>query len=282
MSRPSATPPHTRGRVSARPSPSCRAGDQPTAIAESRGVLAEGSTLPRFSRLRALAAATLAALIIVTIQPPTPGAAETPTASAPPASTAPAVAAPTATPDPSLAGAPSASPAAVESPAAPAPAALSTRRRARSASKADRVIATAMAERGSPWAYGATGPRAFDCSGLVTYSFRRAGLLAQIGRGRYRSGGAMLRWARAHHLTRTIGRRGDVVVWGNGAHVGIYLGNGKAVSTLTSGVRVHGLRVLNTRFTTFIGTGLWAPRRAVRPPPAASSRAAPGSAWSAP
>jgi cell wall-associated NlpC family hydrolase len=72
----------------------------------------------------------------------------------------------------------------------------------------------------------------------------------------------MLRWARAHHLTRTIGHRGDVAVWGNGAHVGIYLGKGRAISTLTSGVRVHGLRVLNTRFTTFIGTGLWAPPRA--------------------
>ena len=113
-----------------------------------------------------------------------------------------------------------------------------------------------MAQRGRPWVYGATGPRAFDCSGLVTYAFRRVGVLAQIGSGRYRSGRAMLRWARAHHLTRSIGRRGDVVVWGNGAHVGIYLGNGKAISTLTSGVRVHGLRVLNTRFTTFISTGL--------------------------
>jgi hypothetical protein len=73
----------------------------------------------------------------------------------------------------------------------------------------------------------------------------------------------MLRWARAHHLTLPMGRRGDVVVWGNGAHVGIYLGKGKALSTLTSGVRVHGLRVLNTRFTTFISTGLWTPVRAV-------------------
>ena len=125
------------------------------------------------------------------------------------------------------------------------------------------MIAAAMAERGRPWVYGATGPRAFDCSGLVIYAFRRTGVLAEIGRGRYRSGGAMLRWARAHHLTRTIGHRGDVVVWGNGAHVGIYLGKGRAISTLTSGVRVHGLRVLNTRFTTFISTGLWAPGRMV-------------------
>jgi len=212
--------------------------------------------LPRFSRLRALAAAALAALVIVTIQPPAPGAAETPTPTAPPASTTPAAIEPpvaTATAAPT----PVAALTVVESPAA-----ASAPKRAGTTSKADRVIAIAMAERGRPWVYGATGPRAFDCSGLVIYAFRRSGFLAEIGRGRYHSGSAMLRWARAHHLTRSTGRRGDVVVWGNGAHVGIYLGKGKAISTLTSGVRVHGLRVLNTRFTTFISTGLSTPVRA--------------------
>ncbi len=170
--------------------------------------------MPQISRLRALAAATLAALVIVTIQPPAPAAAAVAAAS-------PIVAAP-----------------------------------ATATSPADRVIAIAMAERGSPWVFGATGPGAFDCSGLVVYAFRRAGVLEQIGSGRYRSGGAMLRWARTQHRTRSTGHRGDVVVWGNGAHVGIYLGNGKAISTLTSGVRVHGLRVLTAPFTTFISTGL--------------------------
>jgi cell wall-associated NlpC family hydrolase len=151
------------------------------------------------SRLRALAAATLAALVIVSIQPPAPVAA---------------------------------------------------------ASPADRVIAIAMAERGSPWVYGASGPSAFDCSGLVYYAFRRAGQLDAIGNGRYRSGSALLRWARAHHLTTSHGRRGDVAVWGNGSHVGIYLGGGRVISTLVSGVRVTGVRALTTPFTTFIRTGL--------------------------
>jgi cell wall-associated NlpC family hydrolase len=236
--------------------------------------------LPQHPRLRALAAATLAALVIVTIQPPAPGAAEMPTPTARSASVAPAAveppvatAAPTAAPVAALTVVESPAvvvppavvepPAAVVPPAAPAPAAPSAPKRARTASRADRVIAAAMAERGSPWVYGATGPRTFDCSGLVIYAFRRSGVLAEIGSGRYHSGGAMLRWARAHRLTRLIGRRGDVVVWGNGAHVGIYLGKGKAISTLTSGVRVHGLRVLNTRFTTFISTGLSTPVRAV-------------------
>ena len=223
--------------------------------------------MPQFPRLRALVAATLAALVIVTIQPPSPGAAETPSPSAPPAVIAP-TAAPTPTPTASLT--PAASPLGGGSPAAatttpgPAPTTTASRKRARIAPKADRVIAIAMAKRGRPWAYGATGPRTFDCSGLVTYAFRRAGVLAQIGSGRYRSGSSMLRWARARHLTRSAGHRGDIVVWGNGAHVGIYLGNGRAISTLTSGVRIHGLRVLNTRFTTFISTGLGAPARPMR------------------
>ena len=229
--------------------------------------------MPQFPRLRALVAATLAALFIVTIQPPAPGAAETPTA--PPAVVAPTATptpAPTATPTPIVS--PVVSPVAGESPAAaappataeasaPAPATAPSRTRAQTAPMADRVIAVAMAKRGRPWVYGATGPRAFDCSGLVTYAFRRAGVLAQIGSGRNRGGSSMLRWARARHLTRSVGQRGDIVVWGNGAHVGIYLGKGRAISTLTSGVRVHGLRVLNTRFTTFISTGLSGPGRAV-------------------
>jgi cell wall-associated NlpC family hydrolase len=213
--------------------------------------------LPQFPRLRALVAATLAALVIVTIQPPAPSAAETPIPVAPPAVEAPSV-----TPMPTSMP----TPVAVESPAAAAPpavAAAPAAARARTVSKADRVIAAAMAKRGRPWAYGATGPRAFDCSGLVTYAFRRAGVLAQIGGSRNRSGSSMLRWARARHLTRSVGHRGDIVVWGNGAHVGIYLGKGKAISTLTSGVRVHRLRVLNARFTTFISTGLSDPGRTV-------------------
>jgi cell wall-associated NlpC family hydrolase len=228
-------------------------------------------------------AATLAALVIVTIQPPAPGAAETPTPTAPPAVVAPAIVAPTPTPSPTPTPTPSptptpfASPVAGESPAAAAaappaaaaapslaPVVTPSRTRAWTAPRADRVIEVAMAKRGRPWAYGATGPRAFDCSGLVTYAFRRAGVLAQIGSGRNRGGSSMLRWARARHLTRSVGHRGDIVVWGNGAHVGIYLGKGRAISTLTSGVRVHGLRVLNTRFTTFISTGLSGPGRAVR------------------
>lgn len=85
---------------------------------------------------------------------------------------------------------------------------------------------TAMRQRGDWYAYGAAGPNSFDCSGLVYYSFRRAGFpvprtsAAQAGFTRrvakqdmragdlmffYGSGGVyhaaiFLRWSHGHAL----------------------------------------------------------------------------------
>jgi cell wall-associated NlpC family hydrolase len=124
------------------------------------------------------------------------------------------------------------------------------------ATAADRVIAVATAQLGDPWVWAASGPGSFDCSGLVIYAYRQAGYGSAIGNGAYRSGYAMLSWARNRGLTSGTGRRGDVVVYGGGSHVGIYLGNGRVISTLTSGVRIHGLHAVTARFTTFIRTAV--------------------------
>ena len=124
------------------------------------------------------------------------------------------------------------------------------------ATPADRVISIASAQLGDPWVWAATGPNAFDCSGLVVYAFRQAGYGARIGDGRYRSGYALLTWFRSRGLTSGSGSRGDLVVYGGGSHVGIYLGNGRVISTLTSGVSIHGLHAVTARFTTFLRTGM--------------------------
>jgi hypothetical protein len=135
---------------------------------------------------------------------------------------------------------------------APVPAAKA----ATATSPAATVIALARSKLGAPWVHYAVGPRAFDCSGLVYYVFRNAGLLSRIGGGRM-SGYGYLTWARRHGLTSTSGAQpGDVVVWGGGGHVGIYIGGGKAISTLTSGVRIHGVYAVTKRFTTYIHTRL--------------------------
>ncbi len=127
---------------------------------------------------------------------------------------------------------------------------------AAAATAADRVISVAQAQLGDPWRWAATGPSSFDCSGLVIYAYRQAGYGSAIGNGSYRSGYAMLSWARSRGMTSSSGRRGDVVVYGGGSHVGIYLGNGRVISTLTSGVRIHGLYAVTARFTTFIRTSV--------------------------
>jgi hypothetical protein len=122
---------------------------------------------------------------------------------------------------------------------------------------APRVIALARAQLGDPWRYGASGPNAFDCSGLVTYAFRQAGQLARIGGGSYRSASSLYAYfSRRGLASRRDGRVGDLVIYGGGSHVGIYLGAGRVISTLTSGVRIHGTYALYQGFTAFLHTGI--------------------------
>jgi murein DD-endopeptidase len=122
---------------------------------------------------------------------------------------------------------------------------------------ADVIIRYAMQHLGAPWRFGATGPYAFDCTGLVIYAFRRAGYYDRIGSGAIRSARQFYYWFRARGLaTRSGGVRGDLVVYGGGTHVGIYLGGGRVISTLTRGVTVHGLHAVTASFTAFLRTRL--------------------------
>ncbi len=138
---------------------------------------------------------------------------------------------------------------------------------------AAKVVAAAKTHLGARYVYGAKGPRVFDCIGLVLRTFSEAGVLSKVGGWANSSGYSLYAWGRRHHLTSTsAGQPGDVVVWGGGAHVGIYLGNGMAISALVSGVRIHGIRALTNRFTAFIHTGLTAVQvKAVTKAPEAKS-----------
>ncbi len=124
-------------------------------------------------------------------------------------------------------------------------------------SVAARVVRIAEAQRGKRYAYGASGPSAFDCSGLVRFAYSRAGLGSRLGGGH--SGYAMYTWAVAHHkFSRSNPQVGDVVVYGRGTHVGIYIGRGLVVSALNprQGIRVTGLHALGQSVTGFIHTHL--------------------------
>lgn len=118
------------------------------------------------------------------------------------------------------------------------------------------VIAAARSHLGAPYVYATDGPRTFDCSGLVFRSFKEAGEVAVIGWTRKSAFGYMRYFERRGLASRRYGRPGDLVVYGGGSHIGIYLGDAMVISALTSGVRRHGLRRLNVPFTEFLHTHL--------------------------
>lgn len=82
------------------------------------------------------------------------------------------------------------------------------------------ALGVARHQLGDPYRYGAAGPSAFDCSGLVYYAFRHAGF-----RGVPRTSSGQAGFAR--HESRSRMRRGDLVFfYGSGGvyHVGIFTG----------------------------------------------------------
>ena len=107
--------------------------------------------------------------------------------------------------------------------------------------EAQRIISIARAQVGDRYSFAASGPNRFDCSGFVTYVFRQAGLLNRIGSKR-RTVASYYDWfARRGQASKTNRKPGDLIVWGRDHHIGIYIGDGMAVSALINpyGVKVH-------------------------------------------
>jgi cell wall-associated NlpC family hydrolase len=162
---------------------------------------------------------------------------------------------------------------------APLPAVRATATTRPTPTWAQEVIAIAKSKLGRPWVYGADGPSVFDCSGLVVYAFRMAGIAPIVGSSHEVSAYALYARFRALGLaSRSGGKPGDLIIWGGGTHVGIYLGNGMAISTLVGGVRIHGVWALTTPFTAFLHTGIASLPATVAPRPTTAVSAAARSA----
>ncbi|MFN8621856.1 MAG: NlpC/P60 family protein [Chloroflexota bacterium] len=116
----------------------------------------------------------------------------------------------------------------------------------------ERVISIAKHQIGDPWVWGRQGPAAFDCIGLVNYAFRKAHALHLMGGASMSIPSVWADFRRHHRASRSNPHRGDLVIWGGGKHIGIYLGRGKAISALTSGVRIHGVHQLTDPLTVYL------------------------------
>jgi len=167
-----------------------------------------------------------AALVTLLPAPVSPGAAVSPVAAAPPVAAsapAPVVPAPAAFAAPAIpaafrpadrvaAPAVETVPAVVETVSTPVvPVAASST-----------ALSKALGKVGAPYRWGATGPNAFDCSGLVTWAYKGVGVsLPRTSRAMSQVGAPV---AKANL------QPGDLVFFYRPvSHVGIYIGNGKMV-----------------------------------------------------
>jgi hypothetical protein len=111
-------------------------------------------------------------------------------------------------------------------------------------SEAGRILSIATGELREPFQMGAIGPNAFDCSGFVFYVYKQAGLLDRIGNKR-KGATAYRDWFKAHGWRTggdiTKAEPGDILIWGDGHHAGIYMGDNWAISALINpwGVSIH-------------------------------------------
>lgn len=105
-----------------------------------------------------------------------------------------------------------------------------------SPAKVQKFINTAVAQTGKPYVFGAEGPRAFDCSGLIHYALKQAG----VADSRTTAAGYQARFA-GSRVSRSQLKPGDLlfihypntrgIPAGKASHIEIYLGNGRSMGT---------------------------------------------------
>ena len=105
------------------------------------------------------------------------------------------------------------------------------------------AVATALAQQGDPYSWGAAGPGAFDCSGLTMYAWASAGVaLPHSSSAQYGVG---------MHISRSQVRAGDLVFFYSPIHhVGIAISNSQMVHAPTYGEVVQ---VANIDSSPYVG-----------------------------
>nr|WP_202459847.1 C40 family peptidase [Streptomyces sp. SID1328] len=93
------------------------------------------------------------------------------------------------------------------------------------------AVRYALDQLGKPYRWGAEGPASFDCSGLTSRAWARAG--TPIPRT------SQEQWARLPHVPLNSLRPGDLVIYfPEATHVALYLGDGKVVQAPRTGENV--------------------------------------------
>ncbi|WP_418956620.1 NlpC/P60 family protein [Streptomyces tritici] len=101
-----------------------------------------------------------------------------------------------------------------------------------SSSRAAAALMAARSAVGKPYVWGATGPSGFDCSGLMVWSYRQAGVsLPRTSQAQRHAG---------RRVPLSEARPGDLVTYrGDASHVAIYAGNGQVIHAPYPGASVR-------------------------------------------
>jgi cell wall-associated NlpC family hydrolase len=106
----------------------------------------------------------------------------------------------------------------------------------------EKVVKVAATRKGAAYKWGAIGPRAFDCSGLTTWSFARVGkTLPRTSSAQYRA---------TTRIPKAQRRAGDLVFFLSGGrvyHVGIYAGGNQMWDAPKAGSRVSRRAIWTTK-----------------------------------
>ena len=112
---------------------------------------------------------------------------------------------------------------------------------ANASNSADLAASQAAKMVGKPYKHGGASPAGFDCSGLVLYSYKQAGLALPRSTDKLRAGSRLIKTAEV--------RRGDLLFFNQEGkkygHVAIYAGDGKFVHAPSSGKSVRSDRLDN-------------------------------------
>ncbi|MEU4833986.1 C40 family peptidase [Streptosporangium sp. NPDC023615] len=129
---------------------------------------------------------------------------------------------------------------------APAAAKTTMSRAALQKVKALKAVTAAKKQVGDPYRWGASGPGAFDCSGLVRYAWRKAGVsLPRITQSQYRTIRKKVSWSSL--------RPGDLLFFSGKGHVGMYVGKGRMVHSPSSGKTVRIVKLQGHYRSSFAG-----------------------------
>ena len=112
--------------------------------------------------------------------------------------------------------------------------------------QAGKAVAFVYAQLGKPYVWGATGPGAYDCSGLVQAAWAAAGVT--IPRTTYEQ------WAALPHIATSTIQPGDLVFFDGIGHVAMYVGGGYIIDAPQTGMVVQKLPMnYNWYASTFVG-----------------------------